>query len=364
MILAVIPPVTLVLAWLADQIEESGDGLSVRPIPIEHWCPTCRGAACARYGAVVLTEGEQIDHELPFPYGSWPDWAWMEDEDKNAILEDTHRFTWGLALTRGDAHETWLYLLLEDAWPWHDEVPWRPLMPISADSWRPFDPFPDVEALPSNIKMEGIVKVMNGELPDTEHYRSVSPSGRWVYVKRVLPRGTMLSTVLLDEYNDPENGNVIFDGDIIVPSLFERPHLKTPWMSFTPMEIMSQIPAVQTCRDMSPRGKNRGLHVIIGGLGMGWLLCKIANLSNVDRITLIEESQDLCDWILPRLCPFLPEGKSIEVLIGDVFDVIRGLHADMAVIDIWPTLGDIKEDMDRLQDLAPDVWSWWGWGHR
>jgi hypothetical protein len=51
-------------------------------------------------------------------------------------------------------------------------------------------------------------------------------------------------------------------------------------------------------------------------------------------------------------------------VVGDAFEVMKPMKADLALMDIWPSLTDIGDDMDRLEDDCPGIKHWWGWGYR
>jgi len=60
-------------------------------------------------------------------------------------------------------------------------------------------------------------------------------------------------------------------------------------------------------------------NVIVAGLGLGWLLQRIAARAKVKRITLVERSQELIDWVMPRLDL---NGRQIKIVCGDARKLI------------------------------------------
>ena len=380
MLLPLIAPVTLAIAWLVDKSE--GDELSVADgprygTPIERWCPSCRGESCEAFGGwPYAPETGEIDREADNPYwDGWERWEDLYDDAQQHVEEAASQFHWGLMLNeRRYGRETFLEMLFDEPWPWNDRIPWRPLMPIDGSTWDPFDPFPEIEPIPwpkggGEPGYRRLVdSIRKGEHPDSDRYSDRSPDGEWVFVKQVLPRGYMLDCSYVEEgYGDVHSGKVSFDTNVVIPSIFEG-NRGSPWMSMTPQEIITQVEGIDMARSphsyylLAHRGEGPGAHVVVGGLGLGWLLVEIAKLPGVGRVTLVERDQALCDWLLPRLCPLLPEGKPIDVVIGDAFETMKGMKADVAVMDIWPNLSDIADDMEKLEEAAPSIGYWWGWG--
>ncbi len=88
----------------------------------------------------------------------------------------------------------------------------------------------------------------------------------------------------------------MWDGPVSIPALHERLSYnkdhwdQVPWMSLTPMEMM-------TMRHGTKRARGR---VIVAGLGLGHQLIEVSKRKQVKEIVLVEKSQELVDWILPR----------------------------------------------------------------
>lgn len=169
-----------------------------------------------------------------------------------------------------------------------------------------------------------------------------SPKGTWRYCEKILPPGLHLSV-----YSGSKTGVVCFDAPVAFPGLFERKraseteYQKNPWMSMTPMEIMTMRSGIQ---------KAKG-HVIVAGLGMGYLLERVALREQVERITLVEQSQELLDWVLPRLTV----GKPMDVICDNAWKVVPGILADVALIDIFPDYGN---NTFNVRMKTPDRWVW------
>ena len=161
----------------------------------------------------------------------------------------------------------------------------------------------------------------------------------------------------------------MWNGDVAIPNLIdlnrrcrtgERFEASMPvtdrvqagavWMSLTPMEMMTQRSAVQLASHT----------VVIGGLGLGWLLRKVCAKPEVERVIVVEKSQELLDWFGYRLCGAYP--KVAEVICDDIYRQI-GKHGLMAkyLLDIWHLYSGAAND-DRLfqfrRTLKRRLWAW------
>ncbi|NJK31627.1 MAG: hypothetical protein HC927_03980 [Deltaproteobacteria bacterium] len=110
--------------------------------------------------------------------------------------------------------------------PWTRKLKWAPELNIKADTYPLVQLFPELS--PSMAPA--------GELDPTQYIDS--PGGRFRYLVRLHPRGRLMET-----WWGRETGTVLFDGDILIPTLYERaangdwsPY---PWMSLTPAEFLT-----------------------------------------------------------------------------------------------------------------------------
>jgi hypothetical protein len=248
---------------------------------------------------------------------------------------------------------------LRTAIDWSMDIKWQPRLVVKASSWPTYDLFPDLPVLPAGTSNTAVEAMVKGLAPELDQYAARSPSGRFVYAKRILPRGHSLS---INRANS--DGTVKFDGDVVIPIVFERRYVRDDqgnvvrerdpvlWMSHTPFEIF-------TLRDGVKKSKG---HTVVAGLGLGWQLAQIASRKKVSGVTLVEFSQELVDWILPRIVPLLPQSK-VEVRVGDAYRVLPTLEADVAIVDIWPTYTDIGMDLARMEGCSAGIKEFWGWGY-
>lgn len=203
---------------------------------------------------------------------------------------------------------------------WHDDIKWQYFLYIRGDSYRPMNLFPEA-----------------GE--EMVH----SPSGRFTYGNDPIPRH-----MVLECWVGNRSGFFLFDKEVRVPTLMEG---STLWMSQTPFEVFSLRPGL----------RHAGRHTVVVGLGLGHLLVQVSKIDVVEKITLVEVSQELVDWLLPRITPHM--GKvELDVRVGDVHDVLPSIQADTVLLDHFQSYGSNGEERDLLRGKCPGIQRWWAWG--
>ena len=226
--------------------------------------------------------------------------------------------------------------------PWSPDVKWEKELQFQASTYKPRSLF-DVEPLKSSSA--------NAATPSQIE---ISPGGNFAYCEKVLPAGFQLNT-----YSGKRKGDVLFDGDVLIPSLHEtrgpdaapgKRWGRDPWMSHTPMEVLSLRPGTK---------KAKG-NVIVAGLGLGYQLVDISLRKQVSSLTLVEESYELVSWIMPRLEPML--GQPVTVVIGSAYDVMPKLKADIAIVDIFPDYGGNWRGCGQLVRSCKSIKDFWCWG--
>ncbi len=244
--------------------------------------------------------------------------------------------------------------------PWTPDIKWEHHLTLQAKTWLSWPLF-DVK--PTNHHDPNHEAKPEGKF-------ELSPSGSFMYCVKRLKRGQMIGTI-----SGSRTGDVMFDDDVLIPALHERPRndaerwREHPWMSITPMELMTQRPGLRFSRG----------HTIVAGLGLGWFLMQCRAKKTVKKVTLVERSQELVDWLLTsgriERAAGLPEGTKLaplEVIVGDAYEVIPKMKADVAIIDIYEGYGgnDFLEDLTykhRGGTLLPEerrcegigrIWNW------
>ncbi len=185
-----------------------------------------------------------------------------------------------------------------------------------------------------------------------------SPCGQWLYREIVLAAGHKLAT-----FSGRDRGDVMFDGDVLLPAIHGKAHRKSaltwetdPWMSLSPMEIMSLRTGTRRAKGV----------VVLTGLGMGHQLVEVCKRRKVTRVILVEIDQGIVDWILPRLDL---HGKEVEVIVGDAEEVVPTLTADVALLDHFSGWGCNNIDRDEIarntrRHPDGDIGFFWAWGGR
>jgi len=94
--------------------------------------------------------------------------------------------------------------------------------------------------------------------------------------------------------------------------------------------------------------------VLVGGLGVGWIVEQLATKDTVTRIVVIERSPEVIELVWKYLDT---KGKA-EIVRDDIFQYLRNIAAkenfDYIYFDIWPSISrDIYRDsLLPLRELA------------
>lgn len=191
----------------------------------------------------------------------------------------------------------------------------------------------------------------------------VSPAGNFSYRNAILPKYQPLALF------GRNAGCVQWDSDVVIPMLLDMtrqcrtgepfPREATPkeraswgavWMAMTPAEMLSQRSGIHAAHGT----------VLIGGLGLGWFLRKVCEKESVERVIVVDNSQEVVDWYGYDLCRKCP--KVSELICDDVYNHL-GKHGKttMHLLDIWPTFNCASQD-ERLRKARKRVGKIWAWG--
>ena len=224
-------------------------------------------------------------------------------------------------------------------------VPWSPAMPFTPELNLIGDTFHTLNVVPELAPSDAPVDQLNPA------ERADSPNKEFRYCIRLHRAGQQLMT-----WYGNQTGTVLFDSDVHIPAIFQcrdgEPGVWNtfPWMSLTPAEIL-------TLREGSRLAKGR---VVIAGLGLGHQLIEVSKRLTVKEIVLVERSQELVDFYLPRVRPLVK--KRLTVLVGDAHEIVPTLRADVALIDIFPAYGGNEAATRELARRSPGIKKMWGWG--
>jgi hypothetical protein len=114
--------------------------------------------------------------------------------------------------------------------------------------------------------------------------------------------------------------------------------------------IMSDTPAEIADHSYFVRSQAKG-HVLINGLGLGWVIEALFNKKEVKTITVIEKSFDVINLVAKHYNDKCPKDKKIWILQGDALDykAPKGKRYDAVWHDIWDNIcADNLKDMHKL----------------
>lgn len=181
------------------------------------------------------------------------------------------------------------------------------------------------------------------------------------YMNRVLPARTPLATA-----EGKLRGQVWWTTDVAIPILADSKPVSVAgemmasigtytWMSLTPMEFLTLRKGVQAAHDA----------VMIGGLGLGWLLGRVCAKESVRRVRVVDLSRELIDWFRPAIERAYPAvlDKNVEWVSDDAWNHLDCFGENTCnLMDIWPDYGDARGDpnLRRIrQGRAPrHLWCW------
>lgn len=78
--------------------------------------------------------------------------------------------------------------------------------------------------------------------------------------------------------------------------------------------------------------------VLIGGLGIGMVICGLAENPNINSITVLENSRDVIDLVGPTIEAFVKNKCRLNIIEGDVFEYKSEKKFDTIYMDIWARL--------------------------
>ncbi len=223
--------------------------------------------------------------------------------------------------------------------PWSPAVRWAPELNFLGASYDTLNLFPEVQATDRPV-----AELEPGYVCD-------SPTQQFRYCVRLHRAGRRLLT-----WWGGQVGSVIFDADVEIPALFQslpdQPGVwhESPWMSLTPAEILTLRPGTKLTKG----------RVIVAGLGLGHQLIEVSKRYAVKHITLVELDRELVEWMLPRVRPHVR--KPLDVIVGDAYEIVPTLSADVALIDIFPGYGGNHRAVSELARTSRKIKKMWGWG--
>jgi spermine/spermidine synthase len=132
--------------------------------------------------------------------------------------------------------------------------------------------------------------------------------------------------------------NMLFMGykplKITLPYPYKVTELKQDggtWMSDVPNEMFSISMGIDEAKG----------HVLVGGLGIGYCIQKMANKPNVSWVTVVEKSPEVIKLVAPYL-----RKDNVDVIQGDLYTFLKKTKHkyDYCYYDIWASTGERELD--------------------
>lgn len=259
-----------------------------------------------------------------------------------------------LAQRRDEEIETYDSISDIPAVPWlGKDTEFKELLWLQASTWEDYRLF-DVPPMPH----DGICY----DKSEWDKHTVKCPGTMFFYANKTLPVSYSLPTAV----SRKRQGKVFFDGQVIMPVLFEQTGPEEDfeqkvWMGLTPMEMITQKAGIDAARG----------RVVVGGLGLGWFLKEIAAKPEVTEIVVVDVSWPLMTWLRPIIDARFPEvaAKATEWIASDIYhymnaDIGKRGQADQTVylLDIWPAFGDADYDHAFVLFETMLKERLWGWG--
>lgn len=250
----------------------------------------------------------------------------LERMHQNELANDKSNFDWHLKNKKPVV-----------AWD-EDKTKFAPMLVIDGNTYKPERLFDVPPFVPKGRSVP-------------EGHSIQCPDKRFIYCHQILQRRTKL---LL--FQNKRRGRVFFTTDVVIPVLAEKSSSGAfdPWMSVTPMEVLTMRRGIQLAKDT----------VVIGGLGLGYLLRKVCEKKSVKRVIVVESAQWILDWIGPRLRELHPQiaEKTTDWICGDVYDYVGKFGTEARhLLDIWQKYGGCDGKFSQLK-RSKTVKHLWGWG--
>ena len=161
-------------------------------------------------------------------------------------------------------------------------------------------------------------------------------------------------TTWISVVQDGWRGHIKFDGPVHMPILAKPDYAGRlrVWMSLSPMEVMSQMNGLLLAKG----------HVLIGGLGMGWLTQRVLQKPGVTQVTQVELDPDILSFFGEPLEENY--GSKIRLIHADVWEYLEMNELDQfdtILLDIWPKYVDARRD-PNFKKLKKEHSQVWGWG--
>ena len=126
--------------------------------------------------------------------------------------------------------------------------------------------------------------------------------------------------------------------------------------------IMSDTPAEIADHSYFVRSRGKG-HVLVNGLGLGWVIEALFNKKEVRSITVIEKSPDVIKLVAKHYEDKCPKNKKLTIIYADALEYKpeKGKRYDAVWHDIWDNIcADNLPDMHKLHRKYGKRTDWQG----
>ena len=237
-----------------------------------------------------------------------------------------------------------------------------PASALSDSNFEDWEKIQDYESMSRKMRNKISKKTFGLLIPPGNKTRGLIDVGKYKFGIRTFPYYESGSVTFLrmgirrsrlpiyqSDYEYYSTGACMFTGPVHIPILYKG---NSPWMSLTPMEVYTLREALRYARG----------HVLIAGLGMGWLTEKILEKDNVNKVTQIELDEDVISFFGKPIKE--KYGDKIDFIHADIYDFLEQVDPkqfDSMIFDIWKDYGGASCDED-FQSIK-NKYSWvWGWG--
>lgn len=184
----------------------------------------------------------------------------------------------------------------------------------------------------------------------------------WEYSQRVImgwPVGGKFWTKCGLSMPSRMRSMITFDAPTLIPVLWDTKEQKV-WMSLTPMEVVTQRQGIARARG----------HVLMAGLGMGWLADRVLAKPGVTRVTIVDIRPDVVEVFGRPLQDKYGKDKC-KLVTDDVWNYLNIKSQDQTLIpkldqytshlfDIWASYSgaSISAGFASVKKCAPKAWAW------
>ena len=150
--------------------------------------------------------------------------------------------------------------------------------------------------------------------------------GEWEVKHKIVPKGNKLTIVSLRDaiFSGKKQQSAILDFPLRLHFLHENGNT---WMSDTPQEVEGQKEVVEKCKG----------HVLIGGLGLGWIAKMLDRKPDVKSIVVVEKEKAVIDLVWKHL-----KLEKSTIVHDDLFEYLKKTNNKFswAYYDIWAPTGE------------------------